>query len=67
MNDDNKALKKVTFYDWVDKHFTPLSYSVSQLEKKVASINGTLKILVPLVIATFLAIISLAVIIANGD
>ena len=60
MNDDNKALKKATFYEWVEKNFKPLV-------KEVASIKGTLKILVPLVLATFAAIVSLAVIIANGD
>lgn len=60
MSDDNKALKKATFYEWVEDKFTPL-------DKKVASIKGTLKILVPLVMATLLAIISLAAIVANGD
>lgn len=58
MNDDNKALKKSTFYKWVEEKFTPL-------DKKVASIRGTLWILIPLTMATLLAIISLAVIVAN--
>lgn len=60
MNDDHKALKKKEFYLWVDDKFNPLV-------NKVASIKGTLKVLVPLVIATFIAIVSLAVIVANGS
>lgn len=59
MKDGDKTLKKKEFYHWVNETFTPL-------DNKVASIKGTLKVLVPLVIATFLAIMSLAIITVSG-
>ena len=60
MNDGDKTLKKKEFYLWVEDKFNPL-------DRKVASIKGSLKVLIPLIIANLLAIVATVVMVVNGD